>query len=267
MLRESRDSADNPASNALIVALDVTGSMGIIPDYMVREGLKTLFTEVYSRRPVSDPHIMLMGVGDVAARDTAPLQVSQFEADIRIADQLTNLYLEGGGGRNSSESYTLPWYFAGLHTAIDCFEKRGRKGYLFTLGDEEPPEVLLRQEIERVIGPAQADLTTQQLLELASRQYHVFHIMVQQGSHYQLHGPQVKAKWRALLGQRALPLSDYTRLAEVIVSTIEVVEGADAERVAASWSGETALVVRNAVGGLVPAKPRGSIPNTGVQRF
>ncbi|HAO33838.1 MAG TPA: hypothetical protein DCQ84_12920, partial [Candidatus Competibacteraceae bacterium] len=58
---------------------------------------------------------------------------------IRIARQLRRLWLEKGGGGNACESYTLPWYFAATHTAIDCFEKRGKKGYLFTVGDEEPP--------------------------------------------------------------------------------------------------------------------------------
>src|ERR1043165_5304164 len=57
-VRESRDSADNPASTAVIVALDVTGSMGIIADEIARRGLKTLFEEIYTRKPVSDPHIM-----------------------------------------------------------------------------------------------------------------------------------------------------------------------------------------------------------------
>ena len=109
-IRESRDSDANPASTAIIIGLDVTGSMGLIADAIAREGLKTLFTEIYDRQPVRDPHILFMGVGD-ALCDTAPLQVSQFEADIRIADQLVDLWLESGGGANACESYTLPWYF------------------------------------------------------------------------------------------------------------------------------------------------------------
>ena len=77
--------------------------------------------EILARKPVSDPHILCMGIGDVLC-DQAPLQVTQFEADIRIAEQLEKLWLEKGGGGNSCESYNLPWYFAAMHTAIDCFE-------------------------------------------------------------------------------------------------------------------------------------------------
>ena len=255
-IRESRDSDSNPASTAIIIGLDVTGSMGMIADAIAREGLKTLFTEIYDRQPVSDPHVMFMGVGDVVC-DQAPLQVSQFEADIRIADQLVDLWLEGGGGGNACESYTLPWYFAGMHTAIDCFEKRHKKGYLFTIGDEEPPPVLAKDQLERVLGiRTQRNFTARELLEMASRYYHVFHVIVEQGAHCQQGGlDNVVKKWNGLLGQRALRLTDYTKLPEVIVSAIQVNEGASAATVADTWSGETALVVRNAVGALTPASP------------
>jgi hypothetical protein len=262
LMRESRDSVDNPESTAIVVALDVTGSMQTIPEYMVREGLPALFGNIYDRKPVADPQVMFMGVGDVVY-DRAPLQVSQFEADIRIADQLKELYLEGGGGGNMSESYTLPWYFAGLHTSLDCFEKRGKRGYLFTVGDEMVPETLTAAQIQRVIGiTPQSDFTASQLLDLAGRQYHVFHVVVQQGANYRRFPDQVRESWTGILGQRALMLSDYTKLSEVIVSAIQITEGEDAEHVAASWGGGTAMVVRNATSLL-----RKVATSAGVRRF
>ena len=57
-LRESRDSTDNPHSTPIILALDVTGSMGMIADKLAREGLGTLVEQILARKPVSDPHIM-----------------------------------------------------------------------------------------------------------------------------------------------------------------------------------------------------------------
>ncbi|MBE1162299.1 hypothetical protein [Dyella acidiphila] len=127
-MRESVDSDVNPQSTPLIVALDVTGSMGTIPEALIKGSLGTFIEEVYSRKPVTDPHLMFMGVGD-AFFDRAPLQVTQFEADLRIAEQLAAMFLEGGGGGNNSESYHLPWYFAGLRTKIDSMAKRHKKGY------------------------------------------------------------------------------------------------------------------------------------------
>ena len=260
--RESRDSVANPESNAIIVAFDETGSMGSIPDAFVREGLSTLVTEVIERRPVTDPHLLIMGFGD-AWCDRAPLQVTQFEADIRIAEQLKDIYLEGGGGGNRYESYNLPWYFAARKTAIDCFEKRGKKGYLFTVGDEPPPPELLAAHVMDVFGDrVQHDIDSRDVLAMASRMYEVFHIVIEEGSYYS-HDPRgVSEPWRDLLGQRVLMLSDYTRLAEVIVSTIEITEGRDRNRVAASWSGATSLVVADAVKALSNASPL-----SGVLRF
>ena len=107
-VHESRDSADNPNATPVIVGLDVTGSMGMIAHTMAQKGLGVLFQEILDRKPISDPHIMFMGIGD-AASDRAPLQVSQFEADDRIIEQLTKLWVEGSGGGNDSESYNLPW--------------------------------------------------------------------------------------------------------------------------------------------------------------
>ena len=51
-------------------------------------------------------------------------------------EDLGRIVLEGGGGGQMTESYELAMYFMARHTAIDCFEKRGRRGYLFIIGDE-----------------------------------------------------------------------------------------------------------------------------------
>lgn len=259
VLRESRDSADNPASNAIILALDVTGSMGMIADTMARNGLPTLMTNIYDRKPVTDPHIMCMGIGDAEAGDRAPLQVTQFEADIRISKQLEKVYLEHGGGGNSYESYALAWYFAAQHTSIDCFEKRDKKGYLFTIGDELPTPYLRKQDIERVCGDTiqSSKLEIKDILTLASRSWNIFHIVVEEGN-YALGNPKVHSAWVDVLGQRALKLSDHTKLAELIVSTIQIAEGHDAEAVAKSWDGKTELVIRKATKGLTPVNTTSS---------
>jgi hypothetical protein len=256
-IRESRDSADNPRSTPIIVGLDVTGSMGMVADVMARKGLNTLITSVYDRKPVTDPHVMIMGIGDVnyghagSSGDSAPLQVTQFEADVRLAEQLEKLYLEHGGGGNLSESYALAWYFAAHHTAIDSFEKRGIKGYLFTIGDEHPTELLTASDIERVLGyKPQADVDLEALLTLVSRQWEIFHVIAAEGDCASRYAKSVRDKWSAMIGQRALWLSDHTKLAELITSVIQIHEGTDARRVVDSWDGSTALVIRDAVAGL-----------------
>lgn len=261
-MRESRDSEANPLSTPIILALDVTGSMGTIADNMAREGLGTLVKEILDRKPVSDPHIMVMGVGDVDY-DDAPLQVSQFEADIRIAEQLKEIYLEHGGGGNDHESYTLPWYFAARKTDIDSIH-HGRKGLLFTFGDEECPDSLRADQIKKAIGDTvQGDISTQDLLALVSQKYDVFHVVVEQGNHARSYRSEVYNSWSQYLPQsNIIHLTDYTKVAEVLVSVMEVHAGKAPDAVAASWSGSTAVAVRNAVSSMVVANDRGATGST-----
>lgn len=247
-MRESCDSVDNPNSTAMIVAADVTGSMGRVLDSLIKNALPTLVTEMFSRKPITDPHMMFMGVGDVEAHDEAPLQVTQFEADIRIAEQLTSIWLEQGGGGNGWESYLLPLYFAANHTKIDCMEKRNKKGYLFTIGDEPPQPKLYADDINTVFGyKPQTDYSADDLLTMAGRSYNIFHILVTQGNGY---SPSCERKWRELYGQKLLVVDDINKIAEVIISAIQVVEGANKEDVVGSWDGSTSLTVQRALGEL-----------------
>src|SRR4030095_10643326 len=245
--RESCDSRFNPLSTPIIVAVDETGSMGMLAENLIRHGLGVLLEEIYERKPVTDPHVMCLALG-AAWHDSAPLQVTQFEADIRLADQLSKFYIEGNGGGNSYESYNLPWYFAATRTRCDAFLKRSKKGYMFTVGDEPPPPVLLAKHVRKFLGDGlQRDIPTRYVLAMAEKSWEVFHIIVEEGSYCRSRPDQTKAAWRALLGQRAMPISDHTQLAELIVSTIEVNEGADLVRVTRTWAAHTGHVVRHAL--------------------
>jgi len=92
-------------------------------------------------------------------------------------------------------------------------------------------------------------------LAMASRMYEVFHVVVEQGWFYRQGAAQVREQWRDLLGERVLMLSDYQRLAEVIVSTLAINQGSDPGKVADSWSGDASTVVANAVQSLGAMPP------------
>lgn len=258
-VRESRDSAVNPRSTPIIIAGDVTGSMDELAYLLLKESLPAIALEIYGRQPVTDPHILVAAVGDVECHDRAPFQATQFEAGAtELGTQTMSLYVERGGGGNRSESYHLPWYFAALHTSTDAFEKRGEKGVLFTYGDEGVPPALTREQIRRVFGTdVERGYTTAELLAMARRGWDVYHLVIMQGNHARFY-PQVLDEWRGLLGETAIPVDDYTRLGEIIVSILEVRQGKDRETVAASWSGDTSLVVRSALRGLTPGAGAGA---------
>ena len=250
-VRESRDSAVNPRSTPIIVAGDVTGSMDELAYLLLKQSLPAIALEIYDRQPVTDPHILVAAYGDVECGDRAPFQATQFEAGAtELGSQTMSLYVERGGGGNSSESTHLPWYFAAMHTRTDAFENRGEKGVLFTYGDEGVPPTLTRAQVQRVFGTdPQRDYTTAELLAMARRGWDVYHLVVMQGSYARTY-PQVLDEWRGLLGQHAIPVDDYTHLGEIIVSILEVRQGRDKDAVASSWSGDTSLVVRSALRGL-----------------
>lgn len=251
-VRESTKSDLNPHPTPVIVGLDVSGSMGVVVE-ACRKGLGTLFEEIIKRDPVSDPHVLAMAIGDMDY-DYNPVQATQFEADpVTIGKQVEDLELEGGGGGNSHESYLGPLYFALMRTKCDAFSE-GRKGYIFTVGDEQPQFDLTQNQIDKWFGDQpKKGMTAQELLAAVERNWHVFHIMIAEGSHARSYGDVVRKEWTSLLGQRAIWLSDHTKMAEIIISTIEVTQGRDKDKVASSWSGDTSLVVADAIAGLPTA--------------
>lgn len=250
--RESRDSDLNPCSTPIILGVDVTGSMGVYAEKLAIEGLGKLVDGILTRKPVTDPHIMAMAIGDVFC-DQAPLQASQFESDIRIAEQLTGLYLEAGGGGNGFESYDIPWLFAATKTSTDAWEKRQKKGYIFTIGDEPPPDATVSAyQLNQLFGSGfETGYTPAQMLAMAQERYQVFHVIVEQGSHYRHSGADVTAKWQKLLGARALHLSDANYLSEVIISAMQISEtgASNADEIINSWENPAIInVLKHAFG-------------------
>lgn len=246
--RESCDSEANPQSTPIILAVDETGSMGVLAEVIIKQGLGTIMRAIYDRRPVTDPHILCMALGD-AYTDSAPLQVTQFEAGVEpLINQVRQLYLEGNGGGNGGESYALAWLFAAAKTRCDAF-KHGRKGFLFTIGDEAPHRTVTREQAERFAGvPAEADLDAQSLLASLKDDWHVFHLIVETPTTKE---QKAVPKWRELLGERAVTVSDVERLAEVIVSLLQAVAGTSPEEIVESWDETAAPAVRGVFDQLV----------------
>lgn len=250
LIRESRDSEEHPNSVPIVIGLDVTGSMGIIPDNLVRDGLPRLMDMLMNPNSsavpiVSDPQVMCVGIGDVRY-DSSPIQASQFESDVRIVKQLTELFIEKGGGGNQTESYDVAWLFAGGYTATDAWDKRQKKGYCFTVGDELPPTVndtntgvsLEKRLIERHLTGIQVDMTAEAALSLAQEKYAVFHLVIEQGRGMDHIGrDRVISEWKELLGNNAVLVNDYTKLPEVISSVIRVCEGQAVDDVVESFRG------------------------------
>ncbi len=243
--RESRDSVAHPNSLAISVNLDVTGSMGVIPEQLIRHKLGALM-ETLIDHDIEDPQIMFSAIGDHIS-DRCPLQVSQFESGTdELNDALSKIFIEGGGGGQCMESYLMSWLIGGRHTSIDCFEKRGVKGFLFTIGDEKSWHELDADWLKSTMGYTQAEtLSAKDLLAEAQRMYHVFHIHVNETGYKD--SPEVIGYWKDLLGERALILDNHESLAELIASTVAVISGIDLGRLTSGFDAKTATSVKNAL--------------------
>lgn len=220
--RESRDSENHPESNAIIVDLDVTGSMRRIPR-LVQQRLNQLMGMLLRKNYIAHPQILFAATGD-ATCDRAPLQVGQFESDITMEDDLGRLFLEGNGGNGLSESYALAAYFFATHTSIDCFEKRGKKGLCFFIGDE-PSWPATRKQIDKIIGDTvQADITPQEAFALLQEKYDVYYLLPKGAAHGG--SQEVLEFWRDLINpQNVIELENAESICEVITMLIGFREG------------------------------------------
>lgn len=222
-VRESRDSDEHPTSNAIIISLDVTGSM----DRVVRGihgNLPKLHELLLGHNYIPHPQIMFAAVGD-ATCDRVPLQVGQFESDNRMDHNLENMLLEGGGGGQKTESYELMLYVAARHTAIDCWEKRQRKGYLFMIGDEMAYPCVKCEEVQRLIGGGlHTNMLLQDVVAEVRQRYHLFYLIPGGAAHGA--DKQIAQFWCQHLGQQhVIQLDDPDDTSESIALAIGINEG------------------------------------------
>jgi hypothetical protein len=224
VLRESRDSAEHPDSVAIAVLFDVTGSMGDIPRQMQKK-LPGLMGLLLRKGYVKDPHILFGAIGDYHS-DQVALQVGQFESGIEMDDDLTRIYIEGNGGGQTRESYQDIFYFAAKHTSIDCWEKRGHKGYLFITGDENAYMSSSKKEIADVFGDSieSPEISTRELVAMAQEKYHIFYLIPTRASNGR--DPAIKGFWVDLIGaENVIMLDDPDTVCEAIGLAIGLVEG------------------------------------------
>jgi hypothetical protein len=218
VLRECVDSEEHPSTIPVILALDVTGSMGDTA-VAVAKNINTVMTEMYAK--LNDVEFMVMGIGDLAY-DDAPIQISQFESDVRIVEQMDQVFFEFGGGGNSYESYTAAWYMGSRHCALDAW-KRGCKGIIITLGDEELNPYLPKHRLVDVTGDdLQDDIDTRDLWSEASCKFDIYHINV---NHRRYMSPSIESSWKTYLDDDhfySVGLNDVTNtIIDIILKAAE----------------------------------------------
>lgn len=218
-VRESCDSEEHPTSYPIIIGLDVTGSMGRVPENLIKEAFPEIMKTIMEKG-VEHAQICFVGIGDHYS-DQAPIQVGQFETSDELTEKwLKAIYIEGGGGGNNGESYQLAWYFAAFHTKIDSFEKRGIKGTLITIGDEPCHASISGKVLKQLFGEGEAEMLTSELMKEVQKKWDIYHINVNDYASERYNSPR---KWEDLLGDHLL-LSESMDSKEIgdILSTVIV---------------------------------------------
>lgn len=219
--RECRDSDGHPDSLPIAVLFDVTGSMGAVPRIM-QDKLGKLHGLLQRKGYADDPQILFGGIGD-ADSDQVPLQVGQFESGNAMDEQLRTIFLEGNGGGQKSESYELAAYFMARHTSTDAWEKRGRKGYLFIIGDELNKPRLSARHIRSVIGDkVRQDVSVPSIYRELEERWNVYFVLPDQSSYFK--DPEIADHWKTLLGERFVKLDDPAAVCELIALTVGIGE-------------------------------------------
>ena len=219
-VRESRDAADHPQSLGIAFALDVTGSMGHIPEILAKQELPT-FIKLLNECSIPDPQILFMAVGD-ATSDRAPLQIGQFETTAELMDQwLTWSFLEGKGGPGNTESYELVFYALAQHTDLDCWSKRKKRGYLFMTGDEFPYPTVSRHQVEALFGEKlDEDLAIEEVIAAAAETYHLFFLIPD----LRRRG-KCESRWRELLADHVICMETHEDTCAVAAGIVGLTEG------------------------------------------
>lgn len=214
--RECFDSESHPNTVPIVLSLDVTGSMGKIPHELVKDGLPKIMGTLI-QNGVEDASLLFLAVGD-HEYDNYPLQIGQFESgDVELDLWLTRTYIEGGGGGNAGESYSLAWYFAANHTKLDSYDKRGKKGFIFTIGDEPCLNSIPKHVIKEICDDSiQDSLDVHQLLKEVEVMYNVYHLHILEGNA----GKRSLGYWKELLGERCIEVTNYQDIPKLIANTI-----------------------------------------------
>lgn len=234
VMRECCDSEEHPNTRPVILALDVTGSMGSAAMEVAKK-INVVMTELYDK--VKDVEFLVMGIGDLAC-DFAPIQASQFESDIRIAEQLDKVYFEGGGGGNDFESYTAAWYFGSRHTKLDCLN-RGQKGIIITMGDEPLNPYLPHKALSRVTGDSlEKDIETKDIYNEVIEKFDVYHLNVKHG-HYSYYYDKIHKTFGKYLDSKHLRDVTVDSIAnEIIDIVVNASENNNSTQVTLNSNGE-----------------------------
>lgn len=151
------------------------------------------------------------------------IQMSQFESDNRIAEQIRSLVPDHNGG-DPTEDYDLGLAYLLLATDTDIFNFYGLKGYSFIVADQIGRGNVTPTGVKRYLGHTlQSTTTTRDLCRQLLRKWHLFYIQV--ASEGYVPHSETTSWWTDKLGSgRVVIVPNPDLLAEVQAGLMYVTE-------------------------------------------
>lgn len=143
MLPSSKGAIACAHENPIVIAFDVTGSMGDAAR-VVYDKLPMFWGELVNKNYLPDPSVSFFAVGDTHS-DSYPLQLCEFGEGIVLDKYIKKIYLEGGGGGQCSESYEMCAYYY----AHCCSIPNAKIPFFFFIGDEDYYKKLPASDIKK----------------------------------------------------------------------------------------------------------------------
>jgi len=226
MGKTSFDSALSPnrslvckAANPVVVAIDVTGSMGNWSK-VIWDKMPMFFGQIMIQGYLEDPAISFAAIGD-AFSDTAPLQVCDFEKGTALDGWLEKIWLESGGGGGSRESYELAaWYY------LNCVDLGSptKKPILFLTGDEGFYDEVKSDQISRYLGKKASTESSEEIFQKLRQKYHIFGVRKR---YFTEQNRRIQEQWEKAMGpENVFILQDPKEVVDVMLGAIALVSGA-----------------------------------------
>ncbi|MDD3101865.1 MAG: hypothetical protein PHE59_01855 [Patescibacteria group bacterium] len=208
-----------PNKSPIVYAFDVTGSMGNLPK-IIYDKMPMIAGQIVEQNYLQDPVISLAAVGDREC-DDAPIQVCDFSLIRNLDSWLQKIWLEGGGGGQSKESYEFTAYFYArrfkMPNAVTPI-------FLFT-GDEGFRENLTSADLGKHFGGKHESVSSKLIFEELKKKFmgNVFLI------HRYYEGGNDKGivnQWEGVLGEeKVIKLESDLAIADLTLGIFALVTG------------------------------------------
>lgn len=212
------------AKTGIVIALDVTGSMGDSVK-LLYDKLPMLWGQIEQQGYLKDFSISFAAVGDCNS-DAAPFQVCDFAEGKKLDKGISKMYLEKGGGGQQCESYEMLAYFYANNVRFT--HPKADKPFFFLIGDEAPYPQLSAGQIEQHFGDrVQSDIDTKKVFDKVRQKYHFKHLHVPYSSGSQPPVDQsIQREWKKTIDEDFIKVSEPKSVVDTILGIIAILNKA-----------------------------------------